>query len=127
MPLTAEVSLADLPRHVRPIAELSTLGSAYVRVSTPALGSEELRVWLKAELGPLWSLTAVRLAADGHELGRTSAPPRRVPSSYLPVALDPETASVLLVVINLSEPTPDADRPAPSPHSYELVLARGHN
>ena len=133
VPLTAELTASATAHHLRPNTELAALGTAYVHVDIPlisgrrdaaaAADATELRVWLKGELGPDWSLTAVRLAADGRELGRTSAPARRVPSSYLPIALEAETRSVLLVIVNLSEAIPDADRPGPGPHGYELVIA----
>jgi hypothetical protein len=125
VPLTSELSLSDLPRHIRNDAGVSSLSSEYVRVRTSGSSGSELRVWLKGELGPLWSLSALRLAKDGSELGRTSAPPRRVPNSYMPLALDPETAEVVLVITNLPEIAPDADRASPSPHAYELVVAIG--
>jgi len=125
VPLSAELTLLELPRHVHRDAGLASLGSEYVRVHTLGSSSSELRIWLKGELGPLWSLTALRLAADGRELGRTAAPPRRVPESYLPLVLDPETAEVVLVITNLPDAPPDADRPPPAPHAYELVVALG--
>ena len=123
VPLLDDVSREALPRRVRSQIELPTLGSQYMRIQTHDAAGQELRVWLKGELGPMWSLSAVRLAADGGELGRTTAPPRRVPNAYLPVTLDPETESVLLVIMNLEEATPDADRPGPVPHAYELMVA----
>jgi hypothetical protein len=124
VPLTRELQAKDLPLQLSQLPPLESLGSAYLLLATPDLGrSQQLQVWLRAELGPRWSLSAVRLAADGGELGRVSAPARNVPSSYLPLDLPPETAAVLLVITNLPASLPDADLPSPAPHAYELILA----
>jgi hypothetical protein len=126
VPIASEVELEDLPRHLHDNSELQQLGSAYVRVKTAGAGNgADLQVWLKGEIGPQWSLYAVRLGADGLELGRTSAPARKVPSSYLPVAFGPDTAEILLVITSLPASTPDADDNQAPPHGYELILARG--
>jgi hypothetical protein len=125
--LAATLAFGDLPRHVRLDDEgLAPLGSAYVRVvTTGASAGTELRVWLRGEIDPQWSLVAVRLAADGGELGRVTAAQRRVPQSYLPVLLTADTAQVVLVVTYLLPHTPDADR-VPLPHrGFELILDRG--
>jgi hypothetical protein len=125
VPLSADFALADLPRHVHSERALESLGSAYVRVRTAGgPRSSELQVWLRGELGPRWSLSALRLAADGRELGRTILPPRRTTSSYLPVVLDAETAEVVVVIVNLPDATPDADLPAPTAHGYEVIVNR---
>jgi hypothetical protein len=113
----------ELPVQLLHQPELSSLGSAYVRVHVTGVSSRQLQVWLRGELGPRWSLSAVRLDAHGRELGRTSAPARRVPSNYLPVTLEPETAEVLLVISQLPDGTPDADIAPPAPRAYEVILA----
>jgi hypothetical protein len=122
--LSADLALSDLPRHVHSEQALDSLGSAYVRVRvSDSQRSSELQVWLRGELEPRWSLSAVRLAADGHELGRTSLPARRTASQYLPIVLDNDTAEVVIVITNLPDATPDADLPAPTAHGYELIVA----
>jgi hypothetical protein len=123
VPLTRELSARELPVQLTQQPELSSLGTAYVLVHIGELGSRELQVWLRGEQGPRWSLSAVRLDETGREVGRTSAPARRVPNSYLPVTLEPETTEVLLVITSLPESTPDADTAPPSPHAYDLILA----
>jgi hypothetical protein len=123
VPLRADLALSDLPRHLHDEQPLDSLGSAYVRVRTD--GREgQLQVWLRGELGPRWALSAVRLAADGGELGRTIAAPRKTESEYLPIVLEHETAAVLLVISDLPDATPDADIPKPAPHGFELIVAR---
>jgi hypothetical protein len=125
VPLLADLELQQLPRHVRTPTDggLESLGSAYVRVRTPGLsGQGELRIWLRSELGPEWSLSAVRLAADGRELGRTRAPTRRVPQSFLPLMLEPDTAEVIVIVTALATSTPDADEPVLAIHGFDLAL-----
>jgi hypothetical protein len=131
VPLLADLEEAQLPRHVRSAADggIEALGSSYVRVRLSdagpcASGSCELRVWLRGELGPNWSLMALRLGADGRELGRTHAPPRDVPQSYLPLAISADTRQVILVVTNLPRATPDADPGVPAPRGVELVIER---
>lgn len=122
VPLAREV--AQLPAHVHDRPELADTGSAYVRVLlAPPPRSQQLQVWLHAEQGPRWSLTAVRLDASGRELGRTAAPARNVPSSYIPVVLDDETSEVVVVVTALPEKLPDADRAADPGHGYELIVS----
>jgi len=127
VPLAHDVSLRGGSLHLREHAPLEPLGSAYSRVRLPASEStpERLQVWLRGELGARWSLTAVRLDRSGRELGRTSAPARNVPNSYLPVTLDPETAEVILVVTQLPEQLPDADVRQTAEHGYELILESG--
>jgi hypothetical protein len=103
VPLRADLRLSALPKHV--IAAdpgLATYGSAYVRVDTVgATAGRQLDVWLRGEADARWSLVAVRLDADGRERSRMQAPPRRLPESFLPVELDPDTHAVLLVVTKL--------------------------
>ncbi|HKU43059.1 MAG TPA: hypothetical protein VJR89_33095, partial [Polyangiales bacterium] len=126
VPVLAELSAAQLPKHVRTPADggIEPLGSAYVSVQLPACstGSCELRVWLRGELGPSWSLSALSLAADGRELGRLRAPARDVPQSYLPLMIEADVAQVVLVVTHLTRTLPDADQPLPPPHGVELTL-----
>lgn len=131
VPLLADLEEAQLPRHVRTAADggIEALGSSYVRVrlsdaSACASGTCELRVWLRGELGPNWSLLALRLGAGGRELGRMHAPPRDVPASYLPLVISADTRQVILVVTNLPRATPDADAGVPAPRGVELVIER---
>jgi hypothetical protein len=124
VPLTRELDASDLPVQLRGYAELESLGSAYLLVNNnQPTRSQELQVWLRGELGPRWALTAVRLGADGRELGRTSTPARAIASSYLPIVLDASTQQLLLVITQLPHALPDADRHAPTPHAYELILS----
>lgn len=126
VPLLADLSLDQLPRHVRTAADsgVEALASAYVRVSTGGRSrSAELRIWLRGELGADWSLIALRLGADGRELGRTRAPVRPVPESFVPLLLEPDTHEVIVVVTQLPHGTPDADQPALSVHGFDLSMA----
>lgn len=126
VPLLADLDQAALPRHVRTAADggIEALGSSYVRVRLApcATGACELRVWLRGELGPNWSLTGLRLGADGRELGRTHAPPRDVPDAYLPLVISSDTRAVILVVTHLPRATPDADPGVPAPRGVELAI-----
>lgn len=125
VPITRTLESSQLPASVRDTTPLHELGSAYVRVRLdPTRPLPQLQVWLHAELGARWSLTAVRLRADGQEVGRTSAPARSTPSSYVPIALDTETHELLLVVTQLPEQLPDADRTRDTSHGYELIIAQ---
>jgi hypothetical protein len=126
VPVTRELRAAESAAHLHDLPALHSLGSAYVRVALPAdLRRRQLQVWLRGELGPRWSLTAVRLDANGRELGRTSAPPRDQPSAYIPVALDQGTSQVVLVIASLPRTTPDADLPLDEAHGYELIVGLG--
>lgn len=120
----AETEWSRLPRTpYRGELELEAGGSAYARVDVRAAGPDDvLRVWLRGEHGVEWSMVAVRLDAEGNELGRMRAPVRREPRAYLPVELDPEVASVLVVVTNLSWRRPDADEPDENVRGFRLVL-----
>jgi hypothetical protein len=126
VPLLAELEWAQLPAHVHSdTTELHELGSAYVRLRIPAAAAAiGVRVWLRGELGPRWSVVAMRLDAQGHELGRVMAAERRLPQSYIPVALTQDTAELVFVVTYLSEKTPDADRLELPAHGFELVVDR---
>jgi hypothetical protein len=124
VPISHELSSPQLPRHIRDAPALHELGSAYVRVQlTGTQQREQLKLWLRGELGPRWSLTAVRLDAAGREAGRVSAPARSIPSSYLPVALSAETTAVLVVITLLPAEIPDADVRDDTRHAYELIVA----
>jgi hypothetical protein len=116
--------LAKLPKHVPGAEPLATYGSAYLRIDTAgAQTGMQLKIWLRGEPGVRWSLSAVRIDAAGRELGRMSAPPRRVPDSFLPVELGPECSEVLIVVTKLPAVAPDA---APAgdddAHFFKLIL-----
>lgn len=128
VPLRADLRRSSLPKHV--IAAdpgLATYGSAYVRVDTAgAAAGQQLDVWLRGEPGARWSLVAVRLDAQGRERSRMQAPPRRLPESFLPVILDPDTHAVLLVVTKLPR---EGKQPATAPagseddrHYFRLIV-----
>jgi hypothetical protein len=116
---------AHLPVHER---RLGPLGSAYAHVSTEgAQAASTLQIWLRSDLGPRLALVAVRLDAKGREIGRVSAPSRRVPQSFLPVVLGPETASILIVVTALpdallAEQGLPADLGALQTQAFRLIL-----
>jgi hypothetical protein len=123
----ARAAWARLPRTLfHGVPELETHGSAYAQVDV--VGAPEgahLRVWLRGEHGVRWSMVAIRLDAAGRELGRMRIPIRREPRGYLPVELDPRTASVLIVVTNLGAERPDADEPDEAIRGFRLVVDRG--
>lgn len=103
VPVVAVKPFGELPAHL-PVHEplLGPLGSGYARIEThDAPPGSRLDVWLRGDLGPRLVLTAVRLDGQGRELGRMTAPARRLPQSFLPIELSPETTSVLLVVTAL--------------------------
>ena len=119
--------LGELPEHVPPREPgLATYGSAYLRLDTSRASSDsQLRIWLRGEPGVRWALTAVRLSARGRELGQMSAPPRRVPESFLPVLLEDGTEELLLVITKLpldGLPLPAADDG--DVHYFKLILDR---
>jgi hypothetical protein len=128
VPVLGEASFDELPRRFEPSGlELEPQGSAYVLVdTTSAPAGSVLRVWMRGEYGVGWSLTAVRLAADGSERGRVRAPVRpRTPRSYIPLELtDDHTASVLLVVTNMGGRLVDADEPDDQVRAFELIIDR---
>lgn len=117
--------LARLPAHV-PAEEppLATYGSEYLRIDTTgARAGVQLKLWLRGEPGARWSLAAVRLDGSGRELGRMSAPARRVPDSFLPIELSPDTAEVLIVVTKLPLTQPDPTLlPENDAHYFKLIL-----
>ncbi|MEM6957020.1 MAG: hypothetical protein AAF411_11480 [Myxococcota bacterium] len=121
----AIVDGAELPAHTPPGPELGPFASSFalVDLGESAREGRRLRVWLRGEYGVEWSLTAIRLGADGEDLGRLSAPPRRGDGrSYLPVEIGPETARVLVAVTNLSHRLPDADEPFdPNGRAFRMI------
>jgi hypothetical protein len=109
VPVFAEARWSALPRTLR-FGEtgLEIWGSAYARVDTSEAPSGSiLRVWLQGEPGTEWSLVAVRLDAEGRELGRTRAPQTRTARGFIPVELAQGAHEVVLVVTNLPD---DDDR-----------------
>jgi len=105
VPIVMIKPFAELPAHL-PVHQprLGPLGSAYAKIDTSgAPAGSRLDVWLRYDLGPKLVLTAVRLNADGREIGRMTAPARKVPQSFLPIELESGTASVLLVVTALAD------------------------
>lgn len=124
----ASVEWSRLPRTaIEGEPELSSHGSGYVLADVRAAPSwSTLEVWLRGEFGVEWSMIAVRLDAEGRELGRVRAPIRREPRAYLPVELGEGTASVLIVVTSQgARGAIDADEPDPGVRGFRLVLARG--
>jgi hypothetical protein len=105
VPVVAIKPFAELPAHL-PVHEplLGPLGSGYAVIETAGVpAGSRLDVWLRGDLGPRLVLTAVRLDAQGREVGRMTAPPRRLPQSFLPIELSQDTTSVLLVVTALAD------------------------
>ena len=119
-----EARLEDMPEHTPAGKPLDVFGSAYAWVDVRgAPEGSRLRVWLRGEYGVEWALTGSRIAEDGSELGRLSAPPRRGDRrSYLPVELTSDTTHVLVSVTNLSHRLPDADDPDPNARSFRLIF-----
>jgi hypothetical protein len=103
VPTALAPPLASLPKHLSACQPpLAPYGSAYTRVPThDAHEGARVLVWLRGEPAIRWSLIAVRVDEHGHELGRVEAPARRVPESFFPVELTPDTSEVLLVVTAL--------------------------
>jgi len=123
VPLVLSRDSAQLPLRLRAQTPLRAAGSAYVRVQLSAAAHPaQLQIWLRGELGARWSLTVVRLAADGREVGRTGAPARDVPNSYVPVVLDADTAALLIAITRLPERPLDADRLPETERAYELII-----
>ncbi len=126
LPMQADWTYAQLPKRFRSADDgIPPLGSVYLRVRTPNVTEgQELRVWLRGELGPRWSLIAIRLGASGTEVGRVKSPLRTMPDSYVPLLLTSDTAEVVLAVTYITVKTPDADAPPALPHAFELVVDR---
>jgi hypothetical protein len=123
VPVALAPPLAALPKRMPGCARpLAIFGSSYVRAPTPgAREGMRLQVWLRGEPEARWSLVAARLDAQGRELSRMEAPPRRVPESFLPVELTSETASVLFVVTHLPWQHLD-ERADEDPQCFRLIL-----
>lgn len=123
-PVVFEVALADMPHHTPTGPELQTYGTVFAMIDVRgAPPQSRLRVWLRGEYGVEWGLTGSRLDADGRELARLSAPPRRQDRrSYLPVELTPDTTHVLVGITNLSHRLPDDDGPDPNGRGFRLIL-----
>jgi hypothetical protein len=95
-----------------PDPPLDVLGSVCARVDVSGAPSgSRLRVWLEGEDGVEWALVAARRAADHRELGRISAPPRRL-NAHSYVAVEPldGAADVLVCAANLGSHTRDVPR-----------------
>ncbi len=127
VPVARGPALAALPAHLPVSAPgLATYGSAYTRVDTRgARSGQRLLVWLRGERGVRWSLQAVRLDTQGRELGRMEAPPRRLPDSFLPVELSPQTEAVLLVVTKLPLHRPGERAQDDDEDFFRLILDKG--
>lgn len=123
VPIFESVTRAELPHYSPTSPEVEVFGSQYALVDVRGAPPESrLRVWLRGEYGVEWALTGSRLDANGRELGRLSAPPRRGDGrSYLPVELTPDTTHVLVTVTNLSHRLPDADDEDPNARSFRLI------
>ena len=112
VPVFAEARWSALPRTLwMGDAGLEPWGSAYARVDvSEAPAGSTLRVWLEGEPWTEWSLVAVRLDAEGRELGRTRVPQTRRTRGFIPVELVGGAHEVVLVVTNM----PDDDDPRDS-------------
>jgi hypothetical protein len=126
VPIAARADWGRMPRTlVRGEIELGSGGSAYALVDVrPAPPASRLRVWLRGEYGVEWSMVAVRLDEDGRAIGSMRAPIRREPRAYLPVELEPGTASVLIVVTNVTMERPEADAPDEAVRGFLLTVDR---
>jgi hypothetical protein len=127
VPLAWRTGWQALPARSPPAdPPLEPTGCAHALVDVEGAPDDSvLRIWMRGEYGVRWSLTAVRLDAEGRELSRMTAPDRKVPHSYLPVQLTEGTAHVLIVVTNLSSRLPDADIPDENVRSFQLTVDRG--
>lgn len=123
VPIERSLSGTALPAHVTLPHPLGTLGSAYVRIHIrkPAEG-QQLKVWLRGERGPRWALSAIRLGAEGQELGRLHAPARTMARGFLPLLLTPDTRSVLLVVTSLPTKLETTTRVPQLDHGAKLII-----
>ena len=124
VPVTREMT--RVPTRVASRTPLQAFGSAYVVMGARAWkDAVRLRTWLRGEYGVRWSLVAIQLDSRGDEVRRIAAPhTAATPHAYLPIELDPETASLLFVVTNLGSALPDADAPALDVRGFELVVDR---
>ena len=64
----------------------------------------------------------MRVDGLGRELGRLSAPARRVPDSFLPIELTADTAEVLIVVTKLPFTAGKPPAPEDDAHAFKLIL-----
>ncbi|MDB4986829.1 MAG: hypothetical protein JWN04_2007 [Myxococcaceae bacterium] len=111
--LVAQLSWAALPAFSPKSAPpLGVLGSKHMMLELGASrAGKRLRVWSRGEGGGRYILSALRLAADGRELGRLELEPRRDPMSQLSVELDANTTAVLVSVTRFAdEGVPHPDR-----------------
>lgn len=130
VPVSEAFTWDALPKYTRPHEpEIAPFGSAYIEIDvSDAPVGERLRLWLRGEFGVRWSFVAVSLDGNGRELGRVSAPPRRVTRSYLQVDFtDRTTKKVVVVVTNLSARLPDADAPDDNGRSFRVIADRRDN
>jgi len=130
VPVSESFAWAELSKYTRPHEPaIAPFGSAYIEVDVAeAEVGERLRLWLRGEFGVRWSFVAVSLDARGREIGRMSAPPRRLTRSYLQLDfMDDRTAKVVVVVTNLSARLPDADAPDANTRSFRVILDQGEN
>ncbi|MDH5672272.1 MAG: hypothetical protein OEZ06_08990 [Myxococcales bacterium] len=122
------IDWSRLPRHL-PVSEppLGDFGSATFAIETPgAAEGDRLEVWLRAESDARWALWALRVAADGRELGRVSSPPRRGGRAFLPVELSAGTAGVRFLVIKYPKRRDgQLGEPGDLEHYFKLIVDRG--
>jgi hypothetical protein len=122
--LAGEGSLDKLPFAVGSREPLASYGSAYVRVDAPAARADTpLRVWLRADPDARWSLRATRLDEHGESLGTIAAPPRKLPESFLPIELTPDTRALLITVTALPLQRP-GERVAFDEHHFRVTVGR---
>ena len=86
--------------------------------------ASQLRLWLRGELGVRYALSAVRLDAEGGEIGRVYGPVQDGPRAYLPVELSGEATYVLAVATNLSHRRPDADESDDNTRALQIIADR---
>ena len=119
-------TLSELPSRITSSAPILAFGSAYALVDTKnAQPNEVLRVWLRAEYGVRWAISAVRMG-DNDELLETIDATTELnnPKAYLPIELTPEAKSVLIVVTNLSSRRLDEDVLDSNARSFSLAIDR---
>jgi len=111
-----EKQWAELPTFVgKQGPPLGVLGSRHLLVQ---LGErrpgERLRAWSLGEGGGRYTLSALRLDADGNVLSRYEIEPRRNPQSQLSIELDDATSAVLVSVTRF------ADDGVPDPEAFDV-------
>jgi hypothetical protein len=126
VPLAWDIPWPDKPRRLTQRVPVMPTGATYLRVDTSKSQSKRLRAEIEWEQHALFRWAFVKVAADGHELGRVVIPEKERATEAMMTLVDLSGVDkVVLVGVNVGDPAYafDPDDEVFEPHGYLVTVA----